>query len=584
MTPGLDPEHNKLEYDSTTVEGVLSKFEGRNRYPKGAISLRIDANSIGAPVISRHFNTDGKTVLGTLSSGAGLLAILLGLGAVMAAPFTGGGSLLVTALMIGSGTAAATAGVLSLADHLSTEQVDKTAVALDVLTVATSFLNAGMAVKALRGGPGILLASTGSRFLLWTNFTLEGMSAILVGVDGAEQIIKIVESEAPADEKMRLLVAVIANMILTETLMVVSYGDLKATRGRIRSQIGKAADGLADADNLTLALLDDQALQGLKQADAKQLNRLASMLRDDPSALARLGGRADLLDALKLARGNKALDLELAFLQLRLKTKGVGDVEAERLITALREAGVTPARIPGYPETALAKIADPAVLPQLESVGKLQKSGRIKGLDDWIAAAKTGATDPGELALELREAIRQTQAKPDKIIHIGGDHRAPIRKGTSESMRSFDLTSESRRGKVFDSVEVTGLDDPIYRAPQIRKPIEHAADKVVDRIAGKEPIPGTHEVTVLVELGPPTTKGAKHGSKTIDRASGDMILMTAENPPRRIRQGNLYEDIAEHLALVGNNQHLDVVTLVERTSGTVLARFERTGKTWRYAR
>lgn len=582
MTPGLDPKQNELEYDGTTVEGVLTKFDDDNKYPKGAISLRIDANSIGAPVLSRHFDTDGKTVLGAMSSKAGLLSIILGLGAVIAAPFTGGGSLLVTALVIGSATAAATAGVLSLADHLQTEEVDKTAVTLDILTIVTSFLNAGLAVKALRGGPGILLASTGGRFLLWTNFTLEGVSAILVGVDGAEQIIKIVESDAPADEKMRLLVAVVANMILTGTLMVVSYGDIKATRGRIRTQIGKAAERLADADSLTLALLDDHTLGALKKAEPKQLNRLADMLRDDPSALARLGGRTDLLEALKLARGNRALDLELAFLQLRLKSKGVGEAEADRLITAMREAGVTPARIPGYSDAALAKIADPAVLDQLEAVGKLQKTGRIKGLDDWIEAAKTGATDPGELAVELREAVRQSQAKPDKVIHIGGDNRAPVRKGTTESMKSFDMTAESKGGKVSDSIEVTGLDDPIYRAPQIRKPIEHAAEKIADRVAGKAAIPGRHEVTVLVELGPPTTKGAKHGSKSIDPANGDMILVTAEKPPRRLRQGNLYDDIAEHLSLIGDNANLDVVTLVDRASGKLLARFERNQNTWRH--
>jgi hypothetical protein len=584
MTPGLDPKQNELEYDSATVEGVLSEFDDDNKYPKGAISLRIDANSIGAPVLSRQFDTDGKTVLGTLSSKAGLLSIILGLGAVLAAPFTGGGSLLVTALIIGSATAAATAGVLSLADHLQTEEVDKTAVALDILTIVTSFLNAGMAVKALRGGPGVLLASTGGRFLLWTNFTLEGVSALLVGVDGAEQIIKIVESDAPGDEKMRLLVAVVANMILTGTLIAVSYGDIKATRGRIQAQIGKAAAGLADADSLTLALLDDQTLRALKKAEPKQLNQLADILRDDPSALARLGGRADLLDALKLARGNRALDLELAFLQLRLKTKGVGEAEADRLITAMREAGVTPARIPAYPDAALAKIADRAVLDQLEAVGKLQNSGRIKGLDDWVDAAKTGATDPAELAHELREAIRQTQAKPDKVIHIGGDNRAPVRKGTAEKMKSFDMTAESRTGKVSDSVEVTGLDDPLYRAPQMNKPIEHAAQKVVDRAAGKEAIPGRHEVTVIVELGKPTTKGAKRGSRSIDPANGDMILVTAEKVPRRLKQGNLYEDIAEHLAVLGDNQRLDVVTLVDRASGKPLARFERTGNKWELKR
>jgi hypothetical protein len=59
-----------------------------------------------------------------------------------------------------------------------------------------------------------------------------------------------------------------------------------------------------------------------------------------------------------------------------------------------------------------------------------------------------------------------------------------------------------------------------------------------------------------------------------------MILVTAEKPPRRLMQGNLYKDIEEHLAVLGDNQLLDVVALVDRTSGKPLARFERNGTKW----
>lgn len=580
MTPGLDPAQNELEYSGDSVASVLGEFEDDNRYPKGAISLRIDANPLGAPPATRRFETDGKTALNSLSSKAGILSIMLGLGAVIAAPFTGGGSLLVTALFIGSATAAATAGVLGLADHLSTEEVDRTAIALDVLTIATSFLNAGLAVKALRAGPGVVLASGGGRLLLWTNFTLEGVSAILVGVEGAEQIIKVVESDAPADDKMRALVAVVANMILTGTLMVVSYGDIKATRGRLRATMGKVVDDIADADSLTLTLLDDQTLQALKKADARQLGRLAAMLRDDPSALARLGGRADLLDALELARGGKAIDLELGFLQLRLEQAGVGDAELDRLLLAMREAGVTPARIPGFPDAALKRLASPVVLDQLEAVGKLQKSGRIKGLDDWIDAARSGATDPAELALELREAIRQTREKPAAIIHIGGDHRARVRPGTTEKMQSFDMTAESKRGRVATSIELTSVKNPLYNAPEIAEAVHHGIDKLKTRIIDKAPIPGEHELTIVAELGGPTTKNKKRGSRRIDPSNGDMLLVTAENPPRTLKQGNLYTNIAGHLPAIPESEMLHHITLVDRKSGAVLARFKRSASVW----
>jgi len=357
LTPGVDPEQHELEYQGQNVAEVLDNFDEDNRYPKGAISLRIDANGIGAPRMSRHFDTDGQTVLGTLSSRAGTASLLLGLGAIAAAPFTGGGSLLVAALVIGSAAAGAAAGALSLADHLKTEEVSETAVALDVLTIATSFLNAGMGAKVLRGGPALLVASRGGRFLLWTNFTLEGVSAVLVGVQGANQIAEVIESDAPPEEKSRLLVAVIANMILTGTMLAVSYGDLKGTRSRLRGHIGAGADSIGDADRLSLAVLDDNTLKSLRGADDQQLGRLAGILRDDPSVVSRITTRPDILPALKLARGSKSVDLELAYVQLRLQRLGVGTAESERLVHTLRLSEMEPAAIAGLSDDSLRRMA-----------------------------------------------------------------------------------------------------------------------------------------------------------------------------------------------------------------------------------
>jgi hypothetical protein len=366
--------------------------------------------------------------------------------------------------------------------------------------------------------------------------------------------------------------------------MVVSYGDVQATRGRLRSRIGRAVDDLADADSLTLALLDDQTLRALQPAAARQLGRLAAVLRDDPTALARLAGRADLLGALQLARGARALDLELAFLQRRLQQAGAGDAEIDRLLAALREAGIGPARLPGVPDAALQRLASPVVLDQLEAVGALQKRGRIRGLADWIEAAKTGATDPAELALELREALRQTREKPAAILHIGGDHRAPMRPGTTEKMSSFDMTAESRSGQVATSIEVTSVDAPLYEAPNIRHAVHHGIDKIKKRIADRAPIPGEHELTILAELGGPTTKKQKSGSRRIDPSNGEMLLTTAEKLPRTINQGNLYTHVAAYLSRILEADMLHYITLVERKSGAVLVRFKRTGITWEIAK
>ncbi len=576
LTPGLDPEQHELEYEGQNVAEVLNNFDEDNRYPKGAISLRIDANGLGVPPMSRHFDTDGQTVLGTLSSRAGMASLLLGLGAIAAAPFTGGGSLLVTLLMIGSATAAAAAGALSLADHLKTEEISETAVALDVLTIATSFLNAGMAVKALRGGPAILLASRGARFLLWTNFTLEGVSAILVGVEGAEQIVKAVESDAPPEEKTRLLVAVIANMILTGTMLAVSYGDLKNTRSRLRGHLGKGADSIADADSLSLALLDDDTLKALRGAGDAELNRLADIIRDDPSTLARIGSRADVLPALKLARGRKAIDLELAHVHLRLQRAGVGDGEIERLLRSMRQGGIVPARIPRFADDTLKRLANPAVLDQLEAVANLQQGGRVKGLADWIefGAAKS-ETDLGRVAHELREARRQALENPGFIVNIGGDGRAPVRAGTSERMSSYDMTVESPSGQVIANVEVTEIRGPLYADAELGDAVRHGIGKVKARIADGVPITGERHVTIVGELR--KARVHKGGTHEISR-DGERTLRTRDG--RVISEGNLYERMATHMSAIERHELVDRITLVDKTSGDVLAEFERKGTTW----
>ncbi len=185
------------------------------------------------------------------------------------------------------------------------------------------------------------------------------------------EIAEIVDSDAPPEEKSRLLVAVIANMILTGTMMAVSYGDLKGTRSRLRGHLGDGADSINDADRLSLALLDDNTLKSLRGADDQQLGRLAGILREDPSAVSRIVARPDILPALKLARGGKAVNLELAHVQLRLQRLGVRTAERERLVHTLRDSGLEPAAIAGLSDDALRRMAK--VRPHRETRAELDE-------------------------------------------------------------------------------------------------------------------------------------------------------------------------------------------------------------------
>ncbi|MEQ1737420.1 MAG: hypothetical protein ABL886_13575 [Rhodoglobus sp.] len=60
--------------------------------------------------------------------------------------------------------------------------------------------------------------------------------------------------------------------------------------------------------------------------------------------------------------------------------------------------------------------------------------------------------------------------------------------------------------------------------------------------------------------------------------------MTRQNPPRKVPQGNLYDDMARHMADIPEHDLVDLITLVDRTTGGVRATLKRDGSTWKVVR
>ncbi|MEM7586706.1 MAG: hypothetical protein AAF560_25175 [Acidobacteriota bacterium] len=353
MTPGLDPDQHTLEYGGATAAESLADFDRRNNYPDGHISLQIADNASGIPTLSRELETDGSSFLGSLAGGFGIASLLLGLGALAAAPFTGGGSLVVAALIVGSAATGVAAGGLSLADRLQKAELDETGVALDVLGVASSFVGGAAAVKLARGGAAVLVASTSTRYLLWTSFVAEGVAGLLISQQGVRQIAEILEDDRlDSDQKQQAIVRVLAGLVVTGGLLALSYGDINAVRNRLRSKLGTEVEGtLTDQDRLTLSLLDDVTLERLSGASTDDAQRLIAALRDDPTVLSRLAkGEGDLLAGLRLAQGDSADHLERALARQRFIDAGIDDMATSRLFQALTEA-----RVPGLRLNALSR-------------------------------------------------------------------------------------------------------------------------------------------------------------------------------------------------------------------------------------
>lgn len=506
LTPGLDPERNELEFDGSKVSSVLEEFKDDNKYPTGAIAWRIDKNNLGVKERSEEFETDGESTLEKLSSWAGIASLALGIAAVVAAPFTGGGSLLVTTLIIGSAAAGVAAGALSLADHLQTEETDATMVALDVATIAASFLNAGAALKAARSGPAMLVASRGGRFLLWSSFAADGVSALLITVEGAEQISKIVDNDSmSSSEKSAAIVRVLANLVATGALMAISYGDLKQTKARVSGAIGAGAKGLSATDHLTLGMLDDTTLKQLNGAKEAELNRLIKMLRDDPNGMVRLIGKNDLLPALRRTTGDTMRDLDLELLSGRFTAKGLPEASSKRIREALADSKITGAELHAM---------DDATLDALRTMDEHLAAGKVKD----AMTAFDGAAVPAKARPGIQKSLANAHGHPDPGAHVADPTLAK---------------------KLHDNLNDRGLDISIFKADLL----DDEAVKKVNRALESDPMsPSAKNQT------PEIAEARKRAEQwALDGANGDPREFANRYEYARARYSNLKRDAEKGL-------------------------------------
>jgi hypothetical protein len=354
LTPGLEPKQHQLEFHGATFEAALASFRERNHHARGAIRLRIPAqNHLGPagtalPAAEHEIETTGETQLEAWSGRFGLASLLLLGAAVAAAPFTAGGSVAVTLLLIGSAATGAIAAGLSLAERVQHAEISKTGVAIDIVGVVTSIVGGAAAFRGLRAASqAINVANQASRFVLWTNFVGAGIAAVLVSAEGVKQIQDILGDDSLSPDQRRvLLVRVVTNMALTGAMIALAYRDLTSMRSKLAGVLGAELEGaLTNEARMTLSLLDEASLQTLGgpaagRATAAEVNRLVTMLRADPDLVRRLAGRPHLLEALRLAHGDTPDALELGFLRVRLAPT-VGANQANRIAGALERSGVS---------------------------------------------------------------------------------------------------------------------------------------------------------------------------------------------------------------------------------------------------
>jgi hypothetical protein len=386
-TPGLKLAEHRIEFTGSSTSDVLDDFNHHNKYPSGAIRFHIPGTKPGIDAADRTITTTGETRLGAIAGTLGFGALVLSVAAI---PFTGGASATATVLLLGASATGIAAGAFSLADHLSNEQYTTSSVALDCLQIAASAVDLGVAIKALRSSPALVVANRAVRYALWGNLGIQGASAFLISVEAIGQIEKILDDPSLSRaEKISTLTKLLATLIVTGALLVLSYKSLGEAKARMTEIFGAKGSALKDLDAAALGLVDDKILRALTAAQKEDLERLAAMLREDPALVTRLPGRKNVLGALKGCTTNEASELERRLFTQRLTEAGASGKNATRITEALKAGNI---------DSASANLLTDADL------------ARLKNADDALAKAKGKRDSDAMKATDLATARTEMDA------------------------------------------------------------------------------------------------------------------------------------------------------------------------------
>lgn len=199
---------------------------------------------------------------------------------------------------------------------------------------------------------------------------------------------------------------------------------------------------------------------------------------------------------------------------------------------------------------------------------ELQAEGSIAGFDDWVAFSITrlNKTDGllRDVLLELREAERLLPEVPaGGRVRIGNDLHGG-------GAKSLDLVIEDAAGNAVRRVDVTSLEVPYERAPQLTRAIKHVAGKITATT-------GAAEGSIAIELRPRISLG--NGRRREFEPGGAWRIV--ERDGRVSSSGHVLTDLAQHL-----NRSLTSITEppvfnLVHLDGSLIGSVERVGGSWR---
>ncbi len=225
LTPGVE---HKRSYEGKNIKELFESFDSKNTYPDGMLAYEIPANDFGYPTLKGNFTTNGASFWETVSSGAGWASLGLAVAGIVAS-FTPAAPI-APFLFVASGATGATSGAASIVDKMEKGTLTSETLALDTIMIASSFLAMGGAMSRIvyKGVPIVKISATGLRYIVITDFALNGAAGLMITVDGLESIRAInANDQLTTSEKIDATVRIVAQLSLTTGLLVLSSKNLK---------------------------------------------------------------------------------------------------------------------------------------------------------------------------------------------------------------------------------------------------------------------------------------------------------------------------------------------------------------------
>lgn len=280
---GIGPKR----FSDTKLDEAFDDFEEHavEKYPKGRIYLA--ASAVGEK--DRQFATKGKSWLGELADYLGLGAVglsVIGFGLMLV-----GAEPAAFAFFAGAAALGAGASGVSLYHRFSRGEADPLGVTIDIIGLAVSVLQGAhafkMAVKTASTGKTaaeLIVSSSGTRFVAWTETGLLAASGVLITAESLLALGELSDSSLSEGEK--------ADRIASLLWQILAQGGMMALQAKNLGQVEAAFRGrklqLAELEKRVLAQLDDKAIAGLKNIPDADIPRVVAQVVDDPAAATKI--------------------------------------------------------------------------------------------------------------------------------------------------------------------------------------------------------------------------------------------------------------------------------------------------------